>query len=482
MKIIENLTLDISMTGVWSGDNIKVTAKVWNGKITKTGTLSGSYQVDSIALDGNMYNDEYAVFAITTSQYIRNSRNQHRTTYSQVSVKGIAMKGWEKAYSKRSNWADKNLGFADSVTIQVPGSSYDSSNSFTVSSPGISSITSNTSHGNFPNYINVYINGSNNATAGPFGCDTRDVVSTVWEKARSNNSSWVNYDLEYGEVRYITVPGSSYNTFTNFKITGKSLDIYDIGSSSSNSQYPKYKTVYVYDSGVHAIAGPFDCYTEDVYNQGKTDGWIAAANSEIGCNNKSISPGYSTTITVPSSSGYGNTKQFTITGVSSGGGGGGGGSCCFPAGAPILLADGTTAPIESLTLGTMVIGYDIDSGKLCETEIVKTIQKKHRSDIYEVQREDGVSFLMTANHVVLTKNGWKAIDAERGQHDVPNEVVTELTNEDELLRSDGNYVKINNIMYRNDLQDQNVYNIDVEENDTYIAYDIVVHNECSDGG
>ena len=476
MKVIENLTLDISMTGAWSGDNIKVTAKVWNGKITKTASLSGSYSVDSISLDSSMYGDEYAIFDIVTSQYIGSSRNKHSTSFQQVNVRGVAIKGWEKAYGKRSNWADKNLGFADSVAIQVPGSTYDSSNTFTVSSPGISSITSSTNHGNFPYYINVSIKGSNNATAGPFGCDTRDVVSTVWEKARSNNSSWVNYDLEYGEVRYITVPDSSYNTFTSFKITGKSLDIGDIGSFDGHSNFPYERLVYVYDSHGNRIAGPFSCTTVNEYNEG----WKRAANSEHNCITTSLNPGTSLTITVPTTT-AGSTRQFTITAKTSGSGGGGGGSCCFPAGAPVLLADGTTAPIESLTLGTMVIGYDIDSGKLCENEIVKTIQKKHRSDIYEVQREDGVSFLMTANHVVLTKNGWKAIDAERGQHDVPNEVVTELTNEDELLRSDGNYVKINNIMYRDDLQDQNVYNIDVEENDTYIAYDIVVHNECSGG-
>ena len=431
MKIIENLTLDISMTGAWSGDNIKVTAKVWNGKITKTASLSGSYSVDSISLDsGGMYGDEYAIFDIVTSQYIGSSRNKHSTSFQQVNVRGVAIKGWEKAYGKRENWANKALGFADSVVIQVPGSSYDTSNRFTVSSPGISSVTSSSDHGNFPNYMNVYINGSNGVTAGPFGCDTRAVITAAYNR------------------------------------------IYDIKSSTSNSSYPSYKTVYVYDTSMTAVAGPFDCYTGDV--------WKAAADKEIGCNNKTLSPGTYTDITVPSTT-PGGSFTFRVTAKTSGSGGGGGGSCCFPAGAPVLLADGTTAPIESLTLGTMVIGYDIDSGKLCENEIVKTIQKKHRSDIYEVQREDGVSFLMTANHVVLTKDGWKAIDAERGQHDVPNEVVTELTNKEELLRSDGNYVKINNIMYRDDLQDQNVYNIDVEENDTYIAYDIVVHNECSGG-
>lgn len=473
MKVIENLTLDVSMSGAWSGENLKVTAKLWNGKISKTSTLTGSYSLDNIALLEGMYNDEYAVFQVESTQYIDGKAKSRTVQSKQVSVKGISLKAWEKAYGKRSNWADKNLGFADSVTIQVPGSKYDSSNTFTVSSPGISSITSSTNHGNFPNYINVYIKGSNNATAGPFGCDTRDVVSTVWGKARSNSDNWVDYNLEYGEVRYITVPGSSYNTFTNFKITGKSLDIYDIGSSKSNSQYPQYKTIYVYDSGINAIAGPFNCYTGDVYKDGQDSIKIAQARN-VGTYTTSGTK----TVYVPN----GYHGQGNITFKIDIGGSGGTGSCCFPAGTPVLLADGTTAPIESLTLGTIVIGYDIDSGKLCETEVVKTIQKKHRSDIYEVQREDGVSFLMTANHVVLTKNGWKAIDAERGQHDVPNEVVTELTNEDELLRSDGNYVKINNITYRNDLQDQNVYNIDVEENDTYIAYGIVVHNECSDGG
>lgn len=428
MKIIGNLTLDISMTGAWSGDNIKVTAKVWNGKITKTGTLSGSYQVDSIALDGSMYSDEYAVFAITTSQYIGSSRNQHKTTYSQVSVKGIAMKGWDKAYGKRENWANKALGFADSVVIQVPGSSYDTSNRFTVSSPGISSVTSSSDHGNFPNYMNVYINGSNGATAGPFGCDTRAVITAAYNR------------------------------------------IYDIQSSTSNSNYPSYKTVYVYDTSMTAVAGPFDCYTGDV--------WRAAAGKEIGCNNKTLSPGTYTDITVPSTTPGGS---FTFRVSASTSGGGGGGDCCFPAGTPVLLADGTTMPIEKLTVGTIVIGYDPDMQQFCETEIMRTIQKKHRNDIYELERADGITFLMTANHVVLTKNGWKAIDPERGKHGVPDEDITELIIGDELLGVNGNYIKIENIKYRDDLQDQNVYNIDVEEADTFIAYGIVAHNDVDCG-
>lgn len=392
MKVIENLTLDISMTGAWSGDNIKVTAKVWNGKITKTGTLSGSYTLDSIGLDESMQNDEYAVVNIVTSQYIGSSRNQHSSTYRQLYVRPIAKKGWDLAYSKRSNWANKYLKYGENVVIQVPSSTY-----------------------------------------------------------------------------------GDYSTFT---VQAQLLDIYDIGSSQNNSSYPNFKTVYVYDSSETAIAGPFDCYTEDVYNKGKTDGWIAAANSEIGCNNKSISPGYSTTITVPSSSGYGNTKQFTITGVSSGGGGG---DCCFPAGTPVLLADGTTMPIEKLTVGTIVVGYDPDTQQFCETEIMRTIQKKHRNDIYELERADGVTFLMTANHVVLTKNGWKAIDPERGKYGVPDEDITELIIGDELLGVNGNYIKIENIKYRDDLQDQNVYNIDVEEVDTFIAYGIVAHNDVDCG-
>lgn len=389
MKIIENLTLDISMTGAWSGDNIKVTAKVWNGKITKTGTLSGSYTLDSIGLDESMQNDEYAVVSIVTSQYIGSSRNQHSSTYRQLYVRPIAKKGWDLA--------------------------------------------------------------------------------------RTYSSGWTYKLLDYGERLIVNVPSSTYGDFTSFTVQApQQLTVTDIGSSQSHPSYPYYKYIYLYngDSMIPGY-GPYTCYTEDVYIQGQNSIKIAQARN-VGT--------YTTqgTKTVYVPNGYHGQGNITFT--INIGGSSGGGSCCFPAGAPVLLADGTTAPIESLTLGTMVIGYDIDSGKLCETEIVKTIQKKHRSDIYEVQREDGVSFLMTANHVVLTKDGWKAIDAERGQHDVPNEVVTELTNKDELLRSDGNYIKINNIMYRDDLQDQNVYNIDVEENDTYIAYDIVVHNECSDGG
>lgn len=398
MKIIENLTLSIDMTGAWNGNNVDVTAKIWNGKITKTGSLTGSFSIDRVTLN-NMEVDkpEQARFEVVIKKTIGKSTNSFSDFYT-TNVRKAMEAGWELA-------------------LEHPG------------------------------------------------------------------DAW-SYDLlDYGEQKEIYVPSSTYKTFTSFKVQAPAKQrITEIGSFKNSDYFPLARTVYLYEGNTQLDYGPFVCVTREEYEQGQTDGWTAAVGQSNGTwYNQDVRAGASIKIYVPSSKPYSGSTYFTVHGTSSGGSGGGGGSCCFPAGAPVLLANGATAPIESLTLGTAVIGYDLDRQGFCDTEVMSTIQKKHRSDIYEIQREDGVSFLMTANHVVLTKNGWKAIDAERGQQAVPDEVVTELTNEDELLRSDGNYVKINNIRYRDDLQDQNVYNIDVEEVDTYIVYDIVVHNECSGG-
>ena len=385
------MELHTSITGAWDGDNIKVTAKFWNGKVSDTGKLTAGFTVNEIAVDPDMVNEIKQTAAATVKVTRSIDGKTQPKTINYVNLAGtshITQAAWNLAYKQRGNWANKDLELGKNVVITVPSPEYGGFNKFSVSAPGISSLTSSSNHGNFPYWMNVYIN-TTNGVAGPFGCNTSEAYQQGVGEGEQNILNQIYGNRNVGE----------YHT------QGK-------------------KTVYVPDG---------------YYGQGNI--------------------------------------TFTIDI----GGTGGGGSCCFPAGAPVLLANGSTAPIESLTLGTVVIGYDLDRQEFCDTEVMSTIQKKHRSDIYEIQREDGVSFLMTANHVVLTKNGWKAIDAERGQQAVPDEVVTELTNEDELLRSDGNYIKINNIRYRDDLQDQNVYNIDVEEVDTYIVYDIVVHNECSGG-
>lgn len=438
MKIIENLTLNVSMSGAWDGDNVLVIAKLWDGKISKEGKLTAGFTVNEIAVDPDMVNStkQTATATVTITRSI--DRKDQKKTINYVNLAGtshITQAVWNLVYGNRSGWSSKTLGFGEYVDITVPKSTYNNYDTFRITASGVSGIRFDTSHGSFPKMANFYVKGANNTETGAFVLNTTAIVNAAYEGL-------------------------------------------DIGSYDGHSNFPYERTVYIFDKNKQAISGALSCTTQKEANYG----WTSAVGQSGGTwYNQNVKAGSSIKIYVPSSKPFSGSTYFTVHGTSSGGSGGGGGSCCFPAGAPVLLANGSTAPIESLTLGTAVIGYDLDRQEFCDTEVMSTIQKKHRSDIYEIQREDGVSFLMTANHVVLTKNGWKAIDAERGQQAVPDEVVTELTSEDELLRSDGNYIKINNIRYRDDLQDQNVYNIDVEEVDTYIVYDIVVHNECSGG-
>ena len=432
------MELHTSITGAWDGDNIQVTAKFWNGKVSDTGKLTAGFEINGISTEEDLINVKSGAVSVNvqSTRYVNGASNPK--TFNYVNLGGamlIMQKVWNLVYGNRSGWSSKTLGFGEYVDITVPKSTYNNYDTFRITASGVSGIRFDTSHGSFPKMANFYVKGANNTETGAFVLNTTAIVNAAYEGL-------------------------------------------DIGSYDGHSNFPFERTVYIFDKNKNAISGALSCTTQKEANYG----WTSAVGQSGGTwYNQNVKAGSSIKIYVPSSKPFTGSTYFTVHGTSSGGSGGGGGSCCFPAGSPVLLANGSTAPIESLTLGTAVIGYDLDRQEFCDTEVMSTIQKKHRSDIYEIQREDGVSFLMTANHVVLTKNGWKAIDAERGQQAVPDEVVTELTSEDELLRSDGNYIKINNIRYRDDLQDQNVYNIDVEEVDTYIVYDIVVHNECSGG-
>ena len=177
--------------------------------------------------------------------------------------------------------------------------------------------------------------------------------------------------------------------------------------------------------------------------------------------------------TVTPNAGYDAMAEVTFRiSISSGGGGG----TCFATGSLVRLADGSELPIEKLTLGSILAAYDSEHDQFCETEIVAIRQYKHADDVFEIKMTNGKSLLVTDSHPLYTREGWKAIDPEKvkeeGHHHIEATILKET---DELLGIDG-YVRIEAIRYRDDLRDCTVYNIDVEDIDTYIVDGIVAHN------
>ncbi|QQG49587.1 MAG: AmmeMemoRadiSam system radical SAM enzyme [archaeon] len=94
---------------------------------------------------------------------------------------------------------------------------------------------------------------------------------------------------------------------------------------------------------------------------------------------------------------------------------------CHPAGSQVLLSDGTTKAVESVLPGDMLWSYDINAGMRIEPNVVTHAQML-TGRLWEVTYGDNDQrpILLTEEHPVLTKEGWK--------------VVSQLGAGDEILR------------------------------------------------
>ncbi len=88
---------------------------------------------------------------------------------------------------------------------------------------------------------------------------------------------------------------------------------------------------------------------------------------------------------------------------------------CLAGDTPVLLADGSTRPIERLRVGDAIYGTERQGG---QRHFVKTRVLAHWSVIkpaYRLTLGDGTELLAGADHRFLTERGWKhVIGAERG--------------------------------------------------------------------
>ena len=133
---------------------------------------------------------------------------------------------------------------------------------------------------------------------------------------------------------------------------------------------------------------------------------------------------------------------------------------CFPKGTKILLSDGTNKNIEDLSLEDELLTFNQNtkkhgSGKIGSIQV--TTQNRLISIVSETD-----SIRSTPSHRFYTKDrGWVTAD--------------DLTIEDHLLNSDGKFVRINSI---EKLEGEfEVYHIiDVKEDHTYYAENLLVHN------
>lgn len=131
---------------------------------------------------------------------------------------------------------------------------------------------------------------------------------------------------------------------------------------------------------------------------------------------------------------------------------------CFLGGTPILMADGTTKPIQKVRVGDKVIAFDEVTKQLRADTVKKTF--RHKTNEYLIINKD---LKVTSNHPVYSNGKWVEIGS--------------LKVGDQLLNSDGKSVAITSITRVS--HKTRVYNLKVNPYHTYIAGGIVVHNKLA---
>lgn len=163
---------------------------------------------------------------------------------------------------------------------------------------------------------------------------------------------------------------------------------------------------------------------------------------------------------------------------------------CFTADTRVTMADGTTRPIEEVTVGDLVIGA---GGAVNRVESIETPQLGGRL-LYALN--DGYAFV-TAEHPFMTDEGWKAVDPAATSRENPALIVGKLQVGDRLhalcgvlaavgagvgsgsssVEIDVAQIELHGIDQQTADANMVVYNLRLDGNHTYFANDLLVHNK-----
>ena len=148
---------------------------------------------------------------------------------------------------------------------------------------------------------------------------------------------------------------------------------------------------------------------------------------------------------------------------------------CFVKGTLVKLYDNSFIPIEQLQVGMKVLAYNENDNKFYEDEVEVIQMLKHKNNIYDLYLSSGKKITMTGSHPILTTSGWKSLDIEGSLLDHGVEV-TQLFEGDQIITCQNEPLYVNKIVFREDLQDETVYNCHIEKYHTFIVENAVVHN------
>ena len=123
-----------------------------------------------------------------------------------------------------------------------------------------------------------------------------------------------------------------------------------------------------------------------------------------------------------------------------------------------------------------IIAYNEETQNF-EPTYVELLQHIHDRDlnIVDIYLSSGEVLTMTAEHPLLTTDGWKALNLELAKSIYGVDAALLQIN-DSFISVNGKNIFVKDIVKRPDLKNISVYHLDAEPYDTFIVNNIIAHN------
>lgn len=151
-------------------------------------------------------------------------------------------------------------------------------------------------------------------------------------------------------------------------------------------------------------------------------------------------------------------------------------ACCFVAGTKVLTSlNGETKNIEDLKENDTVVSYNTKTREFYLATVKKLIINKNTTDIAEVSFDNEEKLIMNAYHPIYTETGFHSITRHKGYEELVVGDICRTKDGWTIVTDIKHYGSEPIITYNLDVIDNDEI-LDNEENDTFIANGIVVHN------
>jgi RHS repeat-associated protein len=146
---------------------------------------------------------------------------------------------------------------------------------------------------------------------------------------------------------------------------------------------------------------------------------------------------------------------------------------CFVAGTPVLMADGSQEPIESIQVGEAVLAWNEETRAVFSTKVVNALHHDEKMQtLFDIELEDGRKFTVNNDHpMYVVEDGDFVFTSELGARFAKGEAITFRDSKNQSL-------KVASVRMRKQIC--KVYNLHVEgqgnNGHTYYASGILVHN------